>query len=79
MTNVDNLILDYLRVLRASQERMDFELCEIKTRITSLESCVSGICPDSSRFNDSIVQSQIGLDQFFVSLEEIEKRLELVG
>ncbi len=74
---VENLILEHLRGMRASQERMEHELREIKNRITSVEAGVAGIRRDAAHDNDKIVQQQIGLDQLSERLERIEKRLEL--
>ena len=75
--NVENLILEHLRGMRASQERIEHELREIKNRITSVEAGVAGIRRDAAHDNDKIVQQQIGLDQLSERLERIEKRLEL--
>ncbi|MDO9011402.1 MAG: hypothetical protein Q7U78_06280 [Gallionella sp.] len=43
MSNVENLILEHMRGMRADQERIEHELREIKNRITSLEGDVAGI------------------------------------
>lgn len=54
--NVENLILEHLRGMRASQERVEHELREIKNRITSVEAGVAGIRRDAAHNNDKIVQ-----------------------
>jgi len=77
--NVDNLILEHLRGMRAGQDRIEQELREIKNRITSLESGVAGIRRDAAHDNDKIVNQQIGLDHLSERLERIEKRLELAS
>ena len=77
--NFENLILEHLRGMRASQERVEHELREIKNRITSVEAGVAGIRRDAAHDNDKIVQQQIGLDQLNERIERIEKRLELVN
>ena len=77
--NVENLILEHLRGMRASQERVEHELREIKNRITSVEAGVAGIRRDAAHDNDKIVQQQIDLDQLNERIERIEKRLELVN
>ena len=46
--NVENLILEHLRGMRASQERMEHELREIKNRIPSVEAGVAGIRRDAA-------------------------------
>ena len=40
--NVENLMLEHLRAIRASQDRIEFEVKEVKTRITHLEQTVLG-------------------------------------
>lgn len=75
--NVENLILEHLRGMRAGQERIEHELREIKNRITSLESGVAGIRRDSAHDNDKIVNQQMGLDHLSERIERIERRLEL--
>lgn len=77
--NVENLILEHLRGMRGSQERMEHELREIKNRITSVEAGVAGIRRDAAHDNDKIVQQQMGLDQLTERMERIEKRLEIAG
>ncbi len=77
--NVENLILEHLRGMRGSQERMEHELREIKNRITNVEAGVAGIRRDAAHDNDKIVQQQMGLDQLAERLERIEKRLEIAG
>lgn len=75
--HVDKLILEHLRGMRGSQERIEHELREIKNRITSVEASVAGFRRDAAHDNDKIVQQQIGLDQLAERLERIEKRLEI--
>ena len=77
--NVENLILEHLRGMRGSQERVEHELREIKNRITSLEAGVAGIRRDSAHDNDKIVSQQVGLDQLAERVERIEKRLEIAN
>ncbi len=53
--NVNNLILELLRETRASQERIEHELREIKNRITSVEAGVAEIRRDTAHNNDRIL------------------------
>ncbi len=76
---VENLILEHLRGMRGSQDRVEQELREIKNRITNLESGVAGIRRDSAHDNDKIVQQQIGLDHLNERIEKIEKRLDIAN
>lgn len=77
--DADNLVLEHLRGMRGSQERVEHELREIKNRITGLESGVAGIRRDAAHDNDKAVQQQIGLDQLSERIERIEKRLEIAN
>ncbi|MBI3901860.1 MAG: hypothetical protein HY306_02785 [Nitrosomonadales bacterium] len=77
--NVENLILEHLRGMRGSQERMEHELREIKNRITNVEIGVAGIRRDAAHDNDKIVQHQIGMDELTERLERIEKRLAIAN
>ena len=38
MANVENLILEHLKALRSGQDNIVFEVKEVKSRLTSLES-----------------------------------------
>lgn len=75
--NVENLILEHLRGMRNSQERVEHELREIKNRLTNVEVGVAGIRRDAAHDNDKIINQQIGLDQLAERLERVEKRLEI--
>ena len=76
---VENLILEHLRGMRGSQDRVEQELREIKNRITNLESGVAGIRREWAHDNDKIVQQQIGLDHLNERIEKIEKRLDIAN
>ncbi len=40
--NLENMMLEHLRAIRASQDHIEFEVKEVKTRITHLEQAVLG-------------------------------------
>lgn len=42
MENVENLILEHLKALRTGQDNIVFEVKEVKSRLTSLESITAG-------------------------------------
>jgi len=58
--NVENLILEHLRGMRGSQERVEHELREIKNRITSLEAGVAGIRRDAAHDNEKSCSNKWG-------------------
>ena len=42
MANVENLILEHLKALRSGQDNIVFEVKEVKSHLTSLESITAG-------------------------------------
>ncbi|MEW5891433.1 MAG: hypothetical protein AB1768_20925 [Pseudomonadota bacterium] len=75
--NVENLILEHLRALRAGQERIEGELKEIKARLTHLESAVIGSRRDAVMTQEDVYRQQTVIDQIKERLDRIERRLEL--
>lgn len=68
----ESLVLEHLRRIRASQERMELEISDLKSRVSALE----------------IIQGQIlallgglsqRMDRFEERLSRIERRLDLVS
>ena len=68
----ENLVLEHLRRIRASQERMELEISDLKSRVSAIE----------------LIQGQIlallgglsqRMDRFDERLSRIERRLDLVG
>ena len=47
MDNIENLILEHLRIIRADLSTVKDDVREIKTRVTSLEGAVGGLKRDS--------------------------------
>lgn len=41
--NVENLVLEHLRALRAGQDRIEAALTEVKQRLTGVESALPGL------------------------------------
>lgn len=75
--NVENLVLEHRRALRAGQERMEYELREIKARLTSLErGQAKGHAEYADLYGDHARQ-QAAIDRLSERLDRIEKRLEL--
>ena len=54
--NVENLILEHLRALRAGQDRLESELREVGTRLTSLEAGTAASCRDSAHNFEEIIR-----------------------
>jgi len=47
--NVENLVIEHLRALRAGQDRIENELKEVKHCLTGVETGIAGIRRDSAR------------------------------
>lgn len=54
--NVENLILEHLRALRAGQDRLESEWREVGTRLTSLEAGTAAGCRDSAHNFEEIIR-----------------------
>lgn len=73
----ENLILEHLCALRAGQERMEFELKEVKARLTSLEAAVAGGRRDTVLQQEDIYRQQASIDRLTERVDCIERRLDL--
>ena len=78
MENVENLILEHLKVLRAGQDKIVFEVREVKSRLTSLESVTAGGRRDNALQQEEIYRQQATLDHLSERLDRIEKTINLV-
>ena len=67
----ENLVLEMLRRIRASQERMELDIQDIKTRMTSLEITVA-------QMGTQFAAQSLRMDRFEERLARIERRLDLV-
>ncbi|HET7369509.1 MAG TPA: hypothetical protein VFK45_01575 [Gammaproteobacteria bacterium] len=68
--NVNNLVLEQLRLLRGGQDGIRRELRDIKARLSTIEHHVAGEFAHGANVNDR-------LDDYGDRLERIERRLEL--
>lgn len=64
--NIESLILEHLRAIRADVVAVKEDAREIKRRLTSLETGVAGLRRDHARY-----------DRLAEPVERIERRLEL--
>ena len=77
--NVENLILEHLRGLRAGQDRLESEMREVAARLTSLEASTAAGRRDSAHNYEEVIRQQSSIDQIRARIDRIEKRLEIVG
>lgn len=72
MTQVDSLVLEHLRALRAGQERVEAKLSEVSARLNSLESALVRARADQLGAQDDVYRQQAALDRLSERLELAE-------
>jgi hypothetical protein len=77
--NVENLMLEHLRAIRASQDRIEFEVKEVKTRITHLEQAVLGGRRDAVQTQEDVYRQQAALDRLGDRVDKLERLLTNVS
>jgi chromosome segregation ATPase len=75
--NTENLILEHLKRFQAGQDRIERELKEIKSRITTLKSIIATIMQYLAHMSGSIAEQHVRYDSLLERIERIERRLEL--
>ena len=61
--NVENLVLEHLRALRAGQERIEHKLSELSARITSLETVTTRSRSDNLSTQEDVYRQQATIDR----------------
>jgi len=74
--NVENLVLEHLRALRAGQDRIENELQDIKGRLSAVETGLNGVRRDLVALAEADVRLQITVDRLGERSDRIERRLE---
>ncbi len=77
--NLDSLVLEHLRAIRADISSIKEDVREVKTRLAVLESGVAGLRRDFADLGIAIAGQDIRSDRVADRLEQIEKRLDLAG
>lgn len=77
--NVENLILEHLRSLRAGQDRLENEMRGVAARLTSLEASAAAGRRDSAHNYEEVIRQQSSIDQIKARIDRIERRLEIAG
>ncbi len=67
----ENLVLEMLRRIRGSMERMELDLMDIKSRMTSVEIVVG-------QMSGQLASQSLRLDRMEERIGRIERRLDLV-
>jgi len=75
--NVESIILEHLRSIRATVDHIDSDVSELKSRLFSLETGIARITTEQSSNYGEIIQDRHVVDRLKERIARIEKRLEL--
>jgi chromosome segregation ATPase len=74
---IDNLVLEHLRVLRGAVERIEQKLGDLTLRIASSENQIGQLHKGIALMHEDFAQVQTRIDRVDTRLDRIERRLEL--
>lgn len=77
--NVENIVLEQLRAIRADIASVKEDTREIKSRLIIVESGIASLRRDGGDFATSIADQHLRYDRLNDRIERIEKRLELLS
>ncbi len=75
--NVENLILEHLRAIRADIGGIKDDVREIKQRHPNPEAAVAALWRDSANLYGDVIDRQARYDRLAERVERIERRLDL--
>lgn len=76
--NVENLVLEHLRALRAESAETRSDIREIKSRLGSIETSLARVGRDSAQNYSEQIEDRHRLDSLIERVRRIEHRLELI-
>ena len=79
MENLENLILEHLRVIRTDVAAIRDDVRELKSRVAHLEVGQANMMQHLGHNASITAQQQLSYDRIVERIEKIEKRLELVN
>ena len=74
---VENLILEHLKRFQSGEDRIERDLKEIKSRLTTVEVTQGSLLQHIGQLASSIAQQQLSMDRTNERIERIDKQLEL--
>jgi uncharacterized protein (UPF0335 family) len=77
--NVENLIVEYLRHIRARVDRIAEDMGGLKHRMSSLESAMVLVKREVSAGDETDARQQLTLDRLSDRIERIERQLGLIA
>lgn len=79
MENVDNILIEHLRAIRADIGIIKEDVREVKTRLTHVESGIASLKRDSAHQYDEAASGNVRFDRLTERLEQLERRLNLAS
>lgn len=78
MAEIENLLLEHLRALRADVSLIREDMRDMRLRLTSLEQGQATIIRQTGALIETDARLQVGLDRLADRVERIEHRLDIV-
>lgn len=72
-----SVILEHLKRFQAGQDRIERDLKEIKTRLSTLEAGQGSVLQHIGHLASSIASQQVSIDHLSERIDRVEHRLEL--
>ncbi len=77
--NIDSLVLEHLRHIRAKVDQISEDINELKHRTSGLESSMVLVKRVVTQGEETDARQQVSLDKLSERIQRIEARLELIG
>ena len=77
--NVDNLVVEHLRAIRADVSGIKTDVSEIKMRLSSIDERLTLVEKGTANIHGDMALLQLRLDRQGDRIERIEKRLDLTA
>jgi uncharacterized coiled-coil protein SlyX len=75
--HTENLILEYLRVMRGGIDQIKVDVHDLKLRVGSLESGQAILSQQLGHLHEGLAMQQVSLDKMSDRVERVERRLAL--
>ena len=78
LSNVESLVLEHLRHIRARVDQIADDVGELKMRMGNVEAGIAGVRREVLQADETDIRQQMTLDKLTARVERIERRLDLV-
>ena len=75
--NIENLVLEHLRAIRADMASMKDDVREIKSRVNTLEAGQATIIQQIGHLAGMAAEQHVRYDRLLERIERLERRLEI--